>query len=58
MMFLQGCRSSVYRHCQITRQFRTSAVAPQDFSRFDVPDVSSLPDDVREKMTEVAEKVN
>lgn len=47
---------SAYRLRQVTRCFRTSAIASQKFSRFNVPELSTLPEDVRGRLSEVAEK--
>lgn len=49
-------RLSENRNRYARRCFRTAAVASQKFSRFDVPELSSLPDDVRERISEIAEK--
>ena len=40
-----------------SRLFRTSAVISEKFSRFPVPELASLPEDVRERITAVAVKV-
>lgn len=50
-------RLSANRLCQVTRCFRTSAITSQRFSRFNIPELSTLPEDIRKRLTGVEKKL-
>lgn len=50
----EGSRLSAYRVKEITRNFRVSCADAAKFSRYPVPEFSTIPDDLQNRLTEYA----